>query len=170
MAPFGLHHGEQKGVPSDWHVVSVDETLTEGTMDSLRKANPELGQALDQIAATGSPMRLMAVDPDLGTNVNVVVEKAPGGVTRQQYFDMAPVQFKRLGITEFEEERVGMLADEALRVAYEYSLGLDEPVAVVQYVLFENGTGYTLTYTTLASALESRLAEFEHSARSFRVG
>jgi hypothetical protein len=165
--------GFSVGVPADWETVSVDDVLTEETLDSMRKADPGLAPVLDVIAAPDSPIKLMAADLDtdagFATNLNVYVEKAPG-FTRGQYFDTAPMQLESLGITEFDEERVGLPAGEALRLAYEHTrFGVDQPLAVVQYAFFENGTGYTLTYTTLPSAVDSRVAEFEQSARSFRI-
>jgi len=42
-------------------------------------------------------------------------------------------------------------------------------VAALHYVLFEDGTGYTLTFTTLPDERSSRTDEFERSARSFRI-
>jgi hypothetical protein len=96
--------------------------------------------------------------------------RPPAGVTRQQYFDASTAQLESFGITEFDEERIELRAGEALHVMYEHSRGgVDRPLAVAQYVLFENGTGFTLTYTTLAAALASHRDDFEESARSFRI-
>ncbi len=56
-------------------------------------------------------------------------------------------------------------------MTYEHSLGARRRSRSrsLQYVLFENGTGYTLTYTTLAWPPSSTPAEFERSAQSFRI-
>ena len=138
----------------------------------IRQHRPRMQPILDAMSDADSPFKLVAADPDVddgfATNLNVVVEEPPG-LTRQQYFDAGSAQLESLGITEFDEERVSLPAGEALRSTFEHSLG-DRPLAAVQYVLFENGTGYTLTYTTLPGTLESRLAGFEESARSFRIG
>ena len=44
------------------------------------------------------------------------------------------------------------------------------PIAVVQYILFEGGKGYTLTFSTLPDELSRHTAAFERSARSFTIG
>jgi hypothetical protein len=163
------------GVPSDWRAVSADEALDEETLDAIREADPELGPFIDQIGAADSPIKLVAVDPDVengfATNLNVVVSELPSGATREDYFTSLAPQLEELGVTEFTEDLVDLPAGEAQHVTYEHQrAGADQPLAVVHYVLVEEGVGYTLTYTTPAAGLEDRLAEFERSAGSFRIG
>jgi hypothetical protein len=163
------------GVPTAWQAVNADEAFTEETLDSMREADPELAPFIDAIAAPDSPIKLVAIDPDaeegFATNLNVVVERPPASVTREQYFDASTAQLESFDLTEFDEELVELPAGEALHITYEDSRGgVDQPLAVAQYVLFENGTGFTLTYTTLAAALASHRDDFEESARSFRIG
>jgi hypothetical protein len=120
-------------------------------------------------------MKLFAVDPDLGDGIStymnvVVVQGAPDDVTREDYFEAISAEVEGADVTDLREERIELPAGEALQLTFEHSQsGVEKPLAVLQYVLFANRTGYTLTYTTSADALESRLDEFERSARSFRV-
>jgi hypothetical protein len=163
------------GVPSDWRTASADKALNEEALDAMREADPELGPVLDQIGAPDSPIKLIAVDPapDEGFSANlnvVVIEEIPAGTTREEYFQASAAQLEGFGLTGVEEKRVELPAGEAASFRYEHSRGgVDQPLAVLQYVLFENEVGYTLTYTSLAAAVASHRDEFERSARSFRL-
>ena len=163
------------GVPSEWTTVSADEAFSEETLDSIREADPELGPLLDQIGEADSPIKLIAIDPapddGFAANLNVVViPEIPEGTTREDYFDASAAQLEGFGATGVEQERVELPAGEAVSFRYEHSRGgVDQPLAVLQYVLFENEIGYTLTYTSLAAAVESHREEFERSALSFRL-
>jgi hypothetical protein len=165
------------GVPSDWKVLSADEALNDEVLDSIRENNPELAPIVDQIGKEDSPIKLFALapEPDDGftTNLNVVViEDVPEGTTREDYFAASANQIEDLGVAaDVEEERIDLPAGEALVLRYEHSLGgAAQPLAALQYGLLENGIGYTLTYTALASAAERHSADFERSAQSFRIG
>jgi hypothetical protein len=163
------------GVPSDWTVLSADEAFDEEVLDSIRENDPELAPIVDQMGAEDSPIKLVALAPmadeRFKANVNVVViEDVPEGTTRDDYFAQSARQVEGLAESDVEEERVDLPAGMALVLRYEHSLGgAAQPLAALQYVLFENGTGYTLTQTALASAAEQYTAEFERSAQSFRI-
>jgi hypothetical protein len=163
------------GVPSDWTVLSADEAFDEEALDSIRENSPELAPIVDQMGTEDSPIKLVALAPAADeaftANANVVViENVPEGTTRDDYFAQSAGQIEGLAESDVEEERVDLPAGEALVLRYEHSLGgAAPPLAALQYVLFENGTGYTLTYTALASAAEQYTAEFERSAQSFRI-
>jgi hypothetical protein len=164
------------GVPSDWQVLSADEALDDDVLDAIRENDPELAPVLDQIGQENSPIKLFALapEPDDGftTNLNVVViESVPEGTTREDYFTASARQVEDLGVAGAEEERTDLPAGEALVLRYEHTLGgAAQPLAALQYVLFENEIGYTLTYTAVASAAERYTEEFERSAQSFRIG
>jgi hypothetical protein len=161
------------GVPTDWRVLTADEVFSDEALDSMRDADPKLEPILDAMSAPDSPFKLIAADPspddDFATNLNVVVEDVPSGVTREDYFEASTAQFEEFDVTDLTEERVALPAGAAMRSTFEHSLGVDEPLAVLQYVLLGKETGSTLTYTTLPEAFGSRLDEFERSARSFRI-
>jgi hypothetical protein len=172
VASFGF----SIGVPSDWTALSADEALDDEVLDAIRENDPELAPIVDQIGREDSPIKLFALapEPDDGftTNLNVVViEDVPEGTTREDYFAASTNQIEDLGATGAEEERTDLPAGEALVLRYEHRLGgAAQPLAALQYVLLENGIGYTLTYTALASAAERHTADFERSAQSFRIG
>ena len=163
------------GVPSDWRALSADEVVDDEVLDAIRESDPELAPVIDQIGTESSPIKLFALapEPDDGftTNLNVVaIDDVPEGTTREDYFAASASQVEAFGVSGIEEERLDLPAGEAMSLRYEHTLGgAGQPLAALQYVLFENGVGYTLTYTALASAAESYSADFERSAQSFRI-
>jgi hypothetical protein len=164
------------GVPSDWRALSADEALDDEVLDEIRESDPELAPLMDQIGAENSPIKLFALAPvaDDGFTANlnvVVIDDVPEGTTREDYFASSASQVESFGISGIEEERLQLPAGEAMSLRYEHTLGgAAEPLAALQYILFEDGVGYTLTYTALASAAEQYAADFERSIQSFRIG
>ena len=166
--------GFSVGVPPAWTALSADQRPTQEQIDEALGDNPAFQPFLEAMAGEDSLIKFMAVDPsadpELPTNLNIVVESPPAGFTREQYFDASNAQIDQLLPTaNVEADRVSLPAGEALHLSYEHSQA-GFPVAVVQYVLFEGGTGYTLTFTTLPDELSRRTAAFERSARSFTIG
>lgn len=168
--------GFSVGVPRRWETVSADDRPSAEELEEVFGDDPALRPFLDAMAGEDSLIKFMALDPDAAggfpTNLNVVVESPPAGVTREQYFEATRGQIEQLfSSTDVEFDQVSLPAGEALRLSYDHSKTPNGvQVAVVQYVLFEGGTGYTLTFTTLPGERSSRTSEFERSARSFRVG
>lgn len=166
--------GFSVAVPPDWQTVSVDDAFTEGQLEAMKEADPELAPYLDALEGSDSFVKLLALDPDIergfATNLNVIVEPVKIDITREQYFEATMSQLRQLFGADFEEDRVDLPAGEALHLTYEQ---FEDPsggtVATVQYILFEDGNGYVLTYSTLPDRVASSAAEFESSARSFRL-
>jgi hypothetical protein len=147
LATYGVESLFSVGVPSDWRTLTADEVFTDEVLETIREANPELGPTLDAIAAPGSPMKLFAVDPDLGDGIStymnvVVVQGAPDDVTREDYFEAISAEVEGADVTDLREERIELPAGEALQLTFEHSQsGVEKPLAVLQYVLFANRTG-----------------------------
>jgi hypothetical protein len=159
-------------VPEDWKAANIDEILNEGALEELRAEDPDLAQQVEQFAQPGSPVKFVALDPeiqdDFATNANVYVEKVPEGVTREQYFD-ANVENLTQAFGAPEQEPVTLPGGESLRLSYEQDTGAGPTVAIVQYLLFEEGTGYLLTYTTLPNRSSEYAETFDASARTFAL-
>lgn len=157
-------------VPEEWKTAKIDEILNEGGLDKIRQEDPELAQQVEPFAQPGSPVKFVALDPDVqggfATNVNVYVEEVPDGVTRDQYFE-ASLQKLTDAFGAPEQERVSLPGGEAVRVSYEQEIASGRKVAIVQYILFEEGTGYVLTYSTLPERSAEYADTFETSAESF---
>jgi hypothetical protein len=163
--------GFSVGVPPAWKALTADQRPTQEQINEELGDNPKLRPFLEAMAGEDSLIKFMAVDPGsdpkLPTNLNIVVESPPGEFTREQYFDATHEQLAQLvPAGDVDSEQVSLPAGQALRLSYEHTEA-GFPVAVLQYVLFEGGTGYTLTYTTLPDELARRTAAFERSARSF---
>jgi hypothetical protein len=157
-------------VPREWKAVNIDEILDAGGLDALREEDPELARQVEPLAQPGSPVKFVAIDPDVqddfATNANVYVEETPAGVTRDQYFD-ASVDRISEAIGAPQQERTSLPAGEALRLSYEQELDSGRRLAMLQYLLFEDETGYVITYTTLPDRSAEYAETFETSARSF---
>jgi hypothetical protein len=157
-------------VPKEWKAANVDEILDDNALDELREEDPELARQIEAFAEPGSPVKFVALDPDVqddfATNVNVYVEEVPAGVTRDQYFD-ASVENITEALGAPEQERVTLPAGEALRLAYEQEIPSGRRLALLQYLLFERETGFVITYTTLSDRSSGYAETFEASARTF---
>ena len=173
---MAAYEGESGGftisVPQQWKTANIDEVIDEGTLDEIRKEDPELADQIEPIAQPGSPVKFVAIDPDVkddfATNANVYVEEVPAGVTREQYFD-ATLQHVTEALGAPEQEQVTLPAGEALRLSYEQEIASGRKIAILQYILFENGTGYVITYTTLPDRSSEYAETFESSARTFAL-
>jgi hypothetical protein len=158
-------------VPEEWKAANIDEVIDEDALDEIRKEDPELAEQIEPIAQPGSPVKFVAIDPDIqddfATNTNVYVEEVPEGVTRDQYFD-ATIQQITEALGAPEQEQTTLPAGETLKLAYEQTAG-GRKIAILQYILFENGTGYVITYTTLPDRSSEYADTFETSARTFAL-
>ena len=159
-------------VPQEWKAANIDEVIDEGTLDEIRQKDPELADQIEPIAQPGSPVKFVAIDPDIqddfATNANVYVEEVPEGVTREQYFD-ATIEQITAALGAPEQEQVTLPAGEALRLSYEQEIASGQKIAILQYILFENGTGYVITYTTLPDRSSEYAETFESSAQTFAL-
>jgi hypothetical protein len=163
-------------VPSTWTTATADEVFDATGTESVEDEDPEVAEILRMLAQPNSPMKFFAFDPDatagFATNANVILEDVPGGFTREEYFEASLGQIRRLVDPEgLEEERVQLPAGEALHLTYEQTTpGTARTNTTIQYVLFEEGTGYVLTYSVLPDRVDEYSATFERSAQSFQIG
>jgi hypothetical protein len=161
-------------VPEDWETASVDKVFNEEAMDKFGEENPELAPFMDAVGQPNSPVKLFAFDPDveagLVTNLNVIVEDLPGALSREEYFDANVRQIEEIiNPPSLTDERVQLPAGEALHLAYEGDFS-GRTVSIEQFALFSDGQGFILTYTTAPDRVDEYAADFERSARSFRIG
>jgi hypothetical protein len=164
--------GFSVGVPNDWRTASADETFTEDEIREMKSEDPEFAPLLDALEGPDSPIRLVAYDPEVedgfATNLNVLVEPVTVEISREQYFEATVTNVRRQLGAEVEEKRLELPAGDALQLTYEQPRDAGgSAVATVQYILFEDDTGYVLTYVTLPAGLAGRAEQFERSARSF---
>lgn len=159
-------------VPEAWKAANIDEILDDNALDELREEDPDLARQIEAFAQPGSPVKFVALDPDVqddfATNVNVYVEEVPAGVTRDEYFD-ASVDNITEALGAPDQERVTLPAGEALRLSYEQESPAGTQIAVLQYLLFERETGFLITYSTLPDRSSEYAQTFEASARTFAL-
>jgi hypothetical protein len=165
--------GFSLSVPKSWKAATIDEVLDEGGLERVRQEDPELARLIEPLAQPGSPIKFVALDPNVreefATNVNVYVEDVPEGVTRQEYFDASVDNLSEALRTEsIEQETVQLPAGEATRVTFEQEAA-GRQIAQLAYIVFEEGTGYVITYSTLPQFAEEYADTFESSAETFRL-
>jgi hypothetical protein len=157
--------GFSLSVPTSWKAATIDEVLDEEGLERVRQEDPELARLIEPLAQPGSPVKFVALDPNVreefATNVNVFVEDLPAGVTRQEYLDGASTG-------SLEQETVQLPAGEARRVTFEGEVA-GRKIAQLAYIVFEEGTSYIITYSTLPQFAEEYADTFESSAQTFRL-
>jgi hypothetical protein len=165
--------GFSLSVPTSWKAATIDEVLDEEGLERVRQEDPELARVIEPLAKPGSPVKFVAIDPDVreefATNVNVYVEDVPEGVTRQEYLGASVDNLSEaLGAESLEQETVQLPAGEARRVTFEGEVA-GRKIAQLAYIVFEEGTGYVITYSTLPQFAEEYADTFESSAQTFRL-
>ena len=107
--------GFSVGVPPAWTALSADERPTQEEINEALGDNPTLQPYLEAMEGEDSLIKFMAVDPgadpQLPTNLNIVVESPPAGFTREQYFDATNAQIDEiLPTANAKAERVSLPA------------------------------------------------------------
>ena len=166
------------GVPAGWQAIDYRQVAKSDAFERLTKENPSLAQLLRAIRDPNSGVRFFAADPrttnGFATNINLVVEKIPDGITAKLYAESATRQLVTLSnvIRPVRSRSIQLPAGPAARLRYgiRFSVGGRQVVvAITQYLLVRRTQAFVTTYTTLP-ALSARLAPvFEASARSIRL-
>ena len=167
-------------MPADWS--TVDSRLVTDS-DAFRRyvdQNPSLKPFLASISGPGSVIKLMSFDlPPVRrfvTNVNVVVTRAPGGVTLAQIAAVYPAQLKALLTTlrgPVSTMTVSLPAGKALQATYRVLFTFDGRRVTVQqrqYIVLHGGNNIVVTFSTLPDLMARRSATFTAIARSLRFG
>ena len=166
------------GVPSTWKAVDYRQVATSDVADRLAKENPNLRQLIHAIRDPQSGVRFFAADPNavngFATNVNVVVEKVPAGVTAAVYANAAFNQLSRVPnvVRPVRRQAVQLPAGPSTRLRYglRFSLGGKQiVVAITQYALVRGTQAFVVTYTTVPTRASKLSSLFEASARSIRL-
>jgi hypothetical protein len=163
------------GVPEEWETASVEDVFSEESIEQAAKENPEFRPIFEALGRDESPVKFFAFDPatdvesGFATNMNVIVEPLPAGVTQEQYFDANLDQIEQLfDPQDLTKKHLSLPAGEALYLAYEGEFSA-RTIATNQYVFFTDGGGYILTYTTVPDRANDYTDLFARSARSFRI-
>jgi hypothetical protein len=163
-------------VPETWRTFTADEVFEDrAELEEFARQNPDLGPFAEVLGDRRSPMKLIAADPNLSdglaTNMNVVVQNLPEGVSFEALVRNTETEIRSIGLTrDVESETVRLPAGSAQRLSYKARFvygGTPHLASVLQYALVANGRGYVLTYTTLPELEGDYRDDFERSARSF---
>jgi len=172
------------GIPEGWTELSAADLEEAGGFDELESANPGVADALEQAQAAieSGQMAFFAADVEpqdassaFVANVNVI----NGGPTTdlppdaaEQMADGVRAQIPVNG--EIETDSASLPAGDAAVLRYEWTVagedGSSTDVAVTQYALMANGSGYILTFSAPAETLAEYGPIFEQIAESFEAG
>jgi hypothetical protein len=165
--------GFSVAVPDCWRVLTAADVFGEdgAAFDELARENPDLNRYRDVLTVPNSPVKLIGLDCDTGTNVNVIASDVPTDLSFEAFVarsaaDIADIEEKA---ARFTKEVMTLPAGKALRLSYTGQIGGNtQPKTTLQYGLLANGKAYFLTYTTGAELAADYEQAFEQSARSLR--
>jgi hypothetical protein len=167
------------GVPSGWKSIDYRQVATSGLVDRLARENPQLAPLLQALRSPGSGVKLFAFDPHLtsgfATNVNLVVEQVPAGLTASQYAGAALAQLNQLAniVRPIRQHALRLAAGPAVELQYHIRFtlaGKQVVTSTTQYVLTHDARAFVVTYTTLPGLAARRASLFATSAQSIRFG
>jgi hypothetical protein len=165
-------HGMSLTVPAPW--VVVDSRLPQSVVDRLSRENPRLAPFLVGLSQPGSPIRFIALDPEVrdsfATNVNVVVVPVSGNLSLSQYQNALASELRTVAAKSLQKSLVTVGGVRAVRLNYRFqlSLGRTFTVQTLQYAFLRSGKSIVVTYTTLPSHAARYRATFKRSAGSIR--
>ena len=168
-------HGFTIGVPGAWKVLSAED-LDKTTLEQLARENPEFAPYFKAVSDPRSPLKLVAVDPevrdDFATNVNVAVQDVPEGVTFEEFARAGLGELERLAVGDVESETVSLPAGKAQKLTYrlEFSFrGRKATISQTQYAVLGGDKGYGITFSTLPPREREYAGTFERIVESFRL-
>jgi len=144
-------------VPQSWRTFKADEVFADGeALDELERENPEFAQYRDALSDPRSPMKLVALDPNVR-----------GGFAQANEAELRTLTGMTAGL---ESDEVNLPAGRAQRLTYQARFtfnGQQRSIATLQYGLVVNGWAYVITYTALPEHADEYRNDFERSASSF---
>jgi hypothetical protein len=164
-------------VPESWETFTAGEVFGDGGgLEQMARENPEYAPYLDALADPRSPMKLIAVDPDVrgafATNLNVIAQDVADDFSFEDFVadSEAEVQSLARSARDFERDVVELPAGSAQRLRFRGQFrqnGETRSVSTLQYGVVANGWAYVLTYTTLPEFAAEYETDFVRSAMSF---
>jgi hypothetical protein len=165
-------HGISLAVPASW--VASERGISPAVLDQMARENPKLAPFVRALGGSSSPMKFIALDPDVrngfATNVNVVVVPALTALTFAQYRQALLSELRSIVTGRIEDSTATIAGAKALRVTYRLRLSVGRIVTVqtLQYAFLRPGRSVVVTYTTLPAFKDRYAATFRRSAASIR--
>jgi hypothetical protein len=165
-------------VPSTWKSIDYRQVATTDLLDRLVRENPSLKSLLQSLRSPNSGIKLFAFDPKVtsgfATNLNLVVDRVPAGVTALQYATAAQRQLATVPnvVRPLRRQTVRLPAGSSVRLQYgiKFTLGGRRVVtSTTQYVLVDGTSAYVVTVTTLPKLFGSYASLITAMARSIRL-
>jgi hypothetical protein len=167
-------------VPQSWRTFTAEEAFADsGALDQLTRENPEFAQFRDVLSDPRSPMKLIAIDPNVrggfATNANVIAQDVPDDFSFEDFVRESEAELRALeGMTTgLQSKTVDLRAGKAQRLTYEGHFtfsGQERSIATLQYGLVADGWTYVITFTTLPEFADEYENDFERSIGSFSTG
>jgi hypothetical protein len=164
-------------VPQSWRTFTAEEAFGDSeALDQLERENPEFAQYRDALSNPRSPMKLVAVDPNVRggftTNVNVIAQKVSGDFSFEDFARQSEAEIRELAdmSTGMQSKVVELPAGRAQRLSYQASFtlnGRERSISTLQYGLVADGWMYVITYTTLPELADEYRNDFERSVSLF---
>jgi hypothetical protein len=155
-------------LPSEWRSFG-DRSHTNAK--EVAGKNERLRNALETLARSDSPIKLVAFDPAAGrrfyTNMNVLQTQVPSKLSFDDMARTEKTQISRAsGVNDIKQQVTEVPAGRTLRLTYH-----PRPTAIVQQYFVRHGDLlYVLTYTTRTADAARYAKTFDQSAHTFQLG
>lgn len=159
-------------VPASW--VATEKGISPAILAQMARENPKLAPFVRGLGGPASPMKFIALDPNVrngfATNVNVVVVSVPAGITFEQYQQALVAGLRNIVTGKISRSVANVSGVQAVRISYRLQITLGRTVTVqtLQYAFLRPGRSVVVTYTTLPSLQRGYAAAFRRSAASIR--
>lgn len=176
-------NGFAVSVPTTWQRLPVQQAELDAVLETVRRSNPELAQALGDNAGAlvGSGVKFWAIDlnPEtqqagFATNVTVTRQALPNAVSFDTFVSINVNQLEALTSrnSEIVHERTSIAGQPAERVRYLLAMNrdTDSPMtaAITQYLVLNGRNAYVLTFATRTDLTDKYRSIFDQSAASMR--
>jgi hypothetical protein len=164
--------GFRVAVPECWRVLTATDVFGDdgAGFDELARGEPDFARYREVLTAPNSPVKLIGLDCDTPTNLNVIATDVPNDLSFEDFVARSATDFADVDrkAASFTREVVKLPVGTALRLSYTSRKDGDEQAkSTLQYGLVAKGKAYFLTYTTGASRAAEYEHDFERSAHSF---
>ena len=145
----------------------------QNVVERLRALGPDYEDLAKVVEADPSAFAIWVFDSTSATsgfltNLNVVLDRVPAGVTLKEYIDATVKQLPGdFHIASRAELRLN--GREAARLVMEFTVQ-DVKGSQLIYLVKDPSGIWTITYSTSAAEFQTRLPDFEKSATTFRTG
>lgn len=164
-------------LPKNWRSLDAHEALSTSQLKRFRKANPQLGSEIRLLASPNSPIKLLAVGPNVRggflTNLNVIVTRVPSSISFEKWSKIEFEQIKKVAkVKGLAREETQLQPGRALHLTYRAGFNRasgSHAAYVHQYFVRNGGFLYVLTFSTRPADEPAYRKTFAESARTFRL-